>query len=846
MPLLTFEILPCLPKRLARLEELAYNLWWSWDHEAISLFRRLDPDLWEATGHNPVRLLGEIAQEKLTAAAGDEGFLAHLDQVLQTFDRYMQRTSWFQKNCAGSTCDIAYFAAEFAISECLPLYSGGLAVLAGDHLKSASDLGLPLTGVSLLYRQGYFQQYLNEAGWQQETYVDNDFHALPLHLEQDASGHPLEVEVAYPAGPVRAQIWRIQVGRVPLFMLDTDLEENRPEDRQITAHLYGGGAEMRIRQEILLGIGGVRALQLLGRQPTVCHMNEGHSAFLALERIRLLMEQEKISFPEAREAVAASTVFTTHTPVPAGIDVFSPDLMARYFSAYAGRLGLSWEEFLGLGKDHPDANFSMAVLALKLAQRNNAVSQLHGQVARRLWKDLWPGVPADEIPIVSITNGVHIQSWISGDMAELFDRYLGPRWRQEPGDLSIWKEIADIPDSELWRTHERQRERLLTFIRERLKQQLRNRGAPLREIGLADEILDPEALTIGFGRRFATYKRAALLLRDQDRLERLLCNPEHPVQLVVAGKAHPRDDAGKNLIRQLAQLARQESFRPHLIFLENYDLDVARALVQGVDLWLNTPRRPHEACGTSGMKAMANGVINISTLDGWWAEGYEIDLGWSIGCGEEYADQDYQDQVEAQALYEILEKEVVPLFYARERDNLPRAWIGRMKSSMSRLCPRFNANRMVREYVEHFYLAADRQWMRYVAQGAEKARKLAAWKCHLRAHWGQISVEQVEEKRESVLRVGQQVEIQALIHLGGIAPHDVLVELYYGPLDSNRQISRGQCAAMEWQKDLHDGRHLFVGAVPCRTSGLYGGRLRIRPGRQDEADIWEPGLFFWD
>lgn len=846
MRVFTYKVSPFLPERLARLEDLAQNLWWSWHAEAIELFLRLDPALWEAVRQNPVRLVGEVAQERLEEVADDEGFLAHLDRVLEEFDRYLHRRTWFRKAAGDRSLPcIAYFAAEFGLAECLPLYSGGLAVLAGDHLKAASDLGLPLIGVGLLYRKGYFQQYLNEAGWQQEVYPENDFHTMPLRLEERADGRPLTVEVAYPSGPVQAQVWRTPVGQVNLYLLDTDLETNRPEDRQITAHLYGGDVEMRIRQEILLGIGGVRALHQLEKAPTVCHMNEGHSAFMGLERIRLLMEQLGLNFHEAREAVAASNVFTTHTPVPAGIDIFPPELMARYFADYARSLGLAWEEFLSLGQERPGQGFSMAVLALRLSRYNNGVSRLHARVARRMWQGLWPGVPQEEIPIAGTTNGVHFSTWVSHDMALLFDRYLGPHWREEPADPELWQRTANIPAEELWRTHERRRERLIAFVRRRLQEQLRRRGAPPHELAIAREALNPEALTIGFGRRFSTYKRAALLRRDPERLERLLCNPERPVQLVLAGKAHPHDQAGKELIQQVVQLARQERFRKGVVFVEDYDLAVARYLVQGVDLWLNTPRRPQEACGTSGMKAMINGALNLSTLDGWWDEAYQLDLGWSIGCGEEYTDEAYQDEVEGQALYEILEKEIVPLFYQRGQDGLPRGWIEYMKTSLSRLGPVFNAHRMVQEYAGQSYLPADAQWRSHTAGKGSQVRALCAWKNHLRAHWGEIRVGQVGDGQSEMPRVGMPLEVEAEVHLGEIAPQEVVVELYHGRVGTDGQIASGQAAAMEWVVSPKRGAHLFRGLVPCRTSGMYGYAVRIRPRSKEGMGLWEPGLLLW-
>jgi len=845
MKVFSYKIRPALPERLSRMEELAHNLWWCWDHDAIALFRRLDQTLWEKTGHNPVQTLGEVDQERLAAASREEGFLAHLDHVLERFDHYMARAN---HGCDedGEHCT-AYFATEFGITECLPIYSGGLAVLAGDHLKSASDLGYSIAGIGLLYRRGYFQQYLNEAGWQQESYVNNDFHTLPLLVERNAEGRHATVELSYPDGPVRARIWRAQVGRVPLYLLDADLSDNRPEDRGITASLYGGDSEMRIRQEILLGMGGVRALEELGIHPDVCHMNEGHSAFLGLERIRHLMEQEGLTFAQAHEAVAATNVFTSHTPVPAGIDVFSPGLMSRYFSEYAERLGLSWDEFMALGQENPaaDGGFSMAVLAVRLSNRRNAVSQLHGRVARRMWRGLWPQVPQDEVPIAAVTNGVHFSSWISHDMATLFDRYLGPRWREEPADPGLWAEVEHIPADELWRTHEIRRERLIAFVRRRLQQQLRRRGAPPRDVALAEEALYPDALTLGFGRRFATYKRAALLLRDTERLRRLLTNSERPVQLIMAGKAHPQDDAGKALIQQMVQLAREEAFRHHLVFVENYDITVARYLVQGVDVWLNTPRRPNEACGTSGMKAMANGALNLSTLDGWWDEAFEPQIGWSIGQGEEYEDENYQDEVESQALFEILEKEVVPLFFRRETDGLPRAWMGRMRASMSRLGARFNAHRMVMEYANDFYHPALREGRELLAQGAAGARSLAAWKEQMIDRWSQVRVERVEGQRAEDPRVGQDMAVEADIRLGEIAPEDVLVELYHGRVDTDGEIPHGQPCAMEWVESPQSGTHLFRGSVPFRSSGLYGYGLRLRPRYGNGDGLYEPGLILW-
>ena len=626
-PVQVFQVIPSLPAPLEGLRQLAYNLRWAWDHDTIELFRRLDSELWESTGHNPVLMLGSVEQGELEAAAKDEAFLAHLERKLKELDAYLNSPStWFQRTYGDpGAMLVAYFSAEFGLTECLSVFAGGLGVLAGDHLKSASDLGVPLVGVGLLYQQGYFKQYLNPAGWQQETYEDNDFRNLPLSLELRPDGRPLTIEINYDGRVVAARIWKVRVGRVNLYLLDTNVASNRQDDRDITDQLYGGDLEMRLKQEILLGIGGHRALEALGLEPTVYHMNEGHSAFLAVEWVRRLTEKHKLSFAEARDVASAGLIFTTHTPVPAGHDYFPTALLDRYLGNYIRRLGLAPADFYGLGRQHPerqDEDFCMTVLALRTASASNGVSKLHGQVSRGMWKSIWPGVPEDEIPIGHVTNGVHFRSWISHEMNQLYDRYLGPKWREEHADANLWRRVESIPAEELWRSHERRRERLVAFARRRLRIQLQRRGAPQSEIDAADEVLDPDALTIGFARRFATYKRASLVLSDLHRLQQILNQPGRPVQIVFAGKAHPRDDAGKALIQQVVKFAQQKEFRRRLVFLEDYDMAVARYLVQGSDIWLNTPLRPLEASGTSGMKALANGGLNLSTLDGWWDEAW--------------------------------------------------------------------------------------------------------------------------------------------------------------------------------------------------------------------------------
>ncbi len=852
-PIRTFTVTPVLPPALEPLRALAYNLHWAWDHDTIELFRRLDSDLWETTNHNPVLMLGVIEQTKLEAAAQDDSFLAHLERASADLQKYLdhEQGTWFSRTYgAVDGPRIAYFSAEFGVTECLSIFAGGLGVLAGDHLKSASDLGLPLVGVGLLYQQGYFRQYLNQAGWQQEAYEDNDFLNLPLTLVRQA-GKPLLVETPHPGRVVWAQVWRAQVGRVPLYLLDTNIEQNQPQDRDITDQLYGGDNEMRLRQELVLGIGGYRALQALDIHADVYHINEGHSAFLALERVRRIMARHEAPFAVAREAAATGLVFTTHTPVSAGQDYFPPQLLERYLGNYVRELGLPFNDFLALGRQSPYDNneaFCMTVLALRMATYSNGVSRLHGEVAREMWRSLWPNVPLGEVPITHVTNGVHFQSWISRDMKQLYDRYLGPRWSEEPADAAVWRRVERIAPEELWRTHERRRERMVAFVRNRLRVQLRQRGASGQEIADADEVLNPEALTIGFARRFATYKRATLLMRDIDRLAAILNAADQPVQIIFAGKAHPRDDPGKALIQQIANLARQERFRHHLVFLEDYDMSVSRYLVQGVDVWLNTPRRPREASGTSGMKAAANGVLNLSILDGWWDEAYTPGVGWAIGAGEAYVDPAYQDAVEAEALYNLLEREVVPMFYERGNDGLPRRWLDHIKTSIASLCSFFNTHRMVSEYATRFYMPLAARHGEMMADGLARARALALWRQRVQVGWNQVRVEAVEAGEAEVLRMGEALPVQARIFLGDLKPADVTVALYMGLVDAQGELVEAQTRPIEMQlaQQLDPRRYLFQAeALPAQNSGRHGFTVRVLPHHADLPTSFLPGLIVW-
>jgi starch phosphorylase len=694
-----------------RLQALSRNLWWTWHPEVTALFRGLDPIRWRQLAHNPIALLSEFPVERLEQRVDELAMRSQINGAYRRLNEYLNSEHTWGATHGGvlRVRPVAYFSAEFGLHESLPIYSGGLGVLAGDHVKSASDLDVPLVGIGLFYARGYFLQRLDRDGWQREESLPVDVRQLPMELALNPDGKPRAVKIETRAGSIAARIWLLRVGRSTLLLLDSDVEGNQPEDRQLTAHLYGGDNRFRIRQELLLGVGGVGALQALGIRPSVFHLNEGHSAFTPLEVIRARIHAEGLSFDVALREVAASTVFTTHTPVSAGHDRFSADLIEEHLGPLRDALGLSHERLMGLGRVNPgDAGepFCMTVLALRMAWRANAVSALHGRVSRAMWTQLWPGRAEDEVPIGHITNGVHAPSWLAPAMHALYDRHLGHDWEQRSGEPEVWSGIVGVDDSELWETHQVLKGRLLDFARRRLLRQSERRGEPPDAALDAREALSQEALTIGFARRFATYKRATLIFRLVERLARLVNDPIFAVQFVFAGKAHPRDDPGKQQLREVARLTRDPSFAGRIVFIEDYDIDVARHLVQGVDVWLNVPRRPLEASGTSGQKVVLNGGLNLSVLDGWWAEAYDGSNGFAIGRGETHVNTELQDARDAEALYNTLEHEVIPLFYERDFDGLPRAWIACMKRAIRTLGWRFNSNRMVMDYVRQCYLPA--------------------------------------------------------------------------------------------------------------------------------------------
>ncbi len=847
----SYSVSPRLPESLEPLRAIAMNLWWSYTPDARELLRRIDPDLWEQSGHNPVAMLGLVDQERWHALAEDDSFRQHLDRVLTDLQSHIDAETWFDDtypDAADST--VAYFSFEYGLSEALPLYAGGLGVLAGDHLKSASDMGVPICGMGLLYQVGYFRQYLNPDGWQQEEYSESDFHGMPIEqVICDDDACPLCIQVPMAERIVHANVWRVQVGRVPLYLLDTNTEQNTPADRRITYQLYGGDLEMRIRQEMLLGIGGIQALeQCLDERPQVFHLNEGHAAFLALERIRQAMVDHNLIFDEAVAATRVGNVFTTHTPVVAGHDRFPRQLVEKYFKGYYPQLGLTLDEFMELGTAAEGVttdNFSMTVFALRFSAWRNGVSKLHGNVSRRTWSHLWPDVPDEEVPIDSVTNGIHVGSFISDDMAALFDRYLGSGWHTEPGDSSIWDRVADIPEAELWRAHERRRERLVSVARRRLRAQLTHRGAGATDVERAREALDPEVLTIGFGRRFATYKRATLILHNEERLKAHLTDRHRPIQLIFAGKAHPDDRPGKELIRRIVHFSRDPEVRNRIVFLENYDLRLARYIVQGVDVWLNTPRRPLEASGTSGMKVTANGGLNCSILDGWWDEAYSPETGWAIGRGEEYTDRDRQDDVESDALYTLLEQEIVPLFYDRGGDGIPHGWVMKMKSAMQIICPEFNSNRMVRDYVDRFYIPGIEHTHAMAASTFRRARALADWRARVEESWPEVRFATISDDIDDATRFGDRIQVEASIALGELTPDDVEVQIQYGKVDSAGDLIEPRCATMEHMGASAGDTHSFTGYIDCQGTGQWGYTVRVLPWHEDLVSPFDAGMVYW-
>lgn len=851
-----FTVRPVLPEPLAALGELAGNLRWSWHLETQDVFAHVDPELWRQL-QDPVRLLGSVSPSRFDELAADQAFLERLGRVRDDLRSYLADDLWYQREVPDAPRAIAYFSPEFGIAAALPQYSGGLGILAGDHLKAASDLGVPIVGVGLLYRHGYFAQSLSREGWQQESYPVLDPDELPITALRDGDGTPAEIAIAMPGGPdLRARIWVARVGRVPLLLLDTDVDQNPDHYTDVTDRLYGGGSEHRLRQELLLGVGGVRALREYSRLtgapvPEVYHTNEGHAGFQGLERIRELTvgEDAGLGFDDALEMARASTVFTTHTPVPAGIDRFERTLIAQYFAAEGGVLpGVPTDRVLALGAEDYEggdpAVFNMAVMGFRLGQRANGVSQLHGHVSRDMFNGLWPAFDESEVPIGSITNGVHLPTWLAREFRELLDE----AGAEIDGDLGAFARALDtVPFSRVWNIKRDLRERLVTDARARLRASWSKRGAVDAELGWIDEALSPDVLTIGFARRVPSYKRLTLMLRDKDRLKRLLLDPERPIQLVIAGKAHPADEGGKRLIQDLVRFADAADVRHRIVFLPNYDIGMAQQLYPGCDVWLNNPLRPYEACGTSGMKAALNGGLNLSILDGWWDEWYDGENGWAIPSADGVADPDKRDELEAAALYDLLEREIAPRFYARNSEGVPVRWMEMMRHTLESLGPKVLATRMVRDYVGQLYApaAASARALDGASEDGHRAGaiELAAWKRRVRDAWQGVRVEHVESHGvDEAAEVGAELNVQAHVALGGLTPDDVEVQLVYGRADADDQLRAVHSAALAPREAFSGGRCAFTGTVRLDRAGPFGYTVRVVPRNPHLASTAELGL----
>lgn len=861
-PIHIFNVTPKLPEALEPLRTLAMNLWWTWQPDARKLFRHLDIDLWHRTNHNPVRMLQLCKQARLEEVAREDDFLLEMSKVYQEFQAYMARPDTYGKlrrSYKPGHGPIAYFSAEFGFHESFPNYSGGLGILSGDHCKSASDLDLEFVAITLLYKHGYFRQQINKDGVQESVQLNQNFTHLALTDALDAKGEPCFVSVDLPGRKVRVKVWKLQIGRIPLYLLDTDLAENSDDDRLITAQLYGGDTEMRIKQEIVLGIGGVHALNALGIKPGVYHMNEGHSAFLSLELIRRQVAEKKIDFYAALQIVAAGNVFTTHTPVPAGNDAFPIDLIRRYFGDYPAQAGITFEKLATIGQPgnlasghfNPHEPFSMTILALRTSRHANGVSKLHGRVSQGLWKEVWVGVPEEEVPITSITNGVHTKTWVAPEFAALYDKYL-PEWEEHLMEPEFWRGVIDIPDFDLWDTHQKLKARLVDFVRARARAQRERLAESPERIRQASDLLNPEVLTIGFARRFATYKRATLLFEDSERLHRLLNNPERPVQFVFAGKAHPKDEPGKEFIQKVYKFTQMSEFRDKIVFIEDYDTYVARRLTQGVDLWLNNPRRPLEASGTSGMKLPPNGGLNLSVLDGWWCEGYNGKNGWAIGSElpetPYQIDHDIEDEVDVASLFRIIETQVAPLYYAKPDGKLPLAWIQLMRESIRSVTPVFNTHRMVKEYAERLYEPAAQRCAELIVDGGSHAAELSKWKDEIRHAWPHIKIRDVQLGGHSkgTVMVGEALEVTATVQLGVIKPEHVTVQAYFGETEGTRQSFRNPATAdMVLGAKVEAGCYKYSGKIPARESGAYSLSVRVIPTHKNLTQAHELRLIEW-
>ena len=842
---------PQLPKRIEKLSEISNNLWWSWNTEFLRLFKTIDNDLWETCEKNPVKFLKQVSQERLEAVSKNVEFLKEYDKLARQFEDYMNsKNTWFANNYPENKNDlIAYFSAEYGLDRTIPIYSGGLGILSGDHLKSASDLGIPLVAVGLLYKNGYFHQKINGYGDQETEYINIELSNLPINPVKDKNGEDLIIYVKFPKRRLYLKVWQINVGRIKLYLLDSDIEKNNPEDRDVTLRLYGGDQEMRIRQEIVLGMGGTNLLtRALGLNPTIYHMNEGHSAFLILELMKNIIKEKQVSFDVARDIASSKTVFTTHTPVPAGNDIFPLDLVDKYFKDFWPRLGLDREEFLRLGMKPSqilEPGFNMGILALKVAGKKNGVSKLHGAVSRELFGDVWPDIAANESPITYVTNGIHTCSWLSPKLKELYNKYLMPYWQDNIHEDKVWEKINNIPDKTLWETHQDRKEKLLKLVKDNTTQRLRRSGYSYEEINEITSKLNPNALTIGFARRFATYKRATLIFKDLERITQILNNSEKPVQLIFAGKAHPADKEGQDLIKRIHEISMMPQFKGKIFLLENYNIAMSQYLVSGVDVWLNNPRRPMEASGTSGQKASVNGVINFSVLDGWWAEGYNQENGWTIGTNAEYNSYEEQDIADSQSMYRTLEDKIIPTYYDKNEEGISPKWIRIMKNSIISTGGKYSTARMLVDYTNNLYMPLCNLTKKYY-QNVDTVAEYNLWKKNLYINWKDIKITQTNNLDNITIDAGNNIEVKCKVELPNVDLDNITVECYYGKILDNGIVENVSIIPMKLTgKDEENKKYEYTTKIELKTGGNYGYTFRVMPKHEMLLDAENLNLVKW-
>ena len=842
---------PQLPSRINKLSEISNNLWWSWNTDFLKIFKEIDIDLWEKVEKNPVKFLKLVSQEKLEQAVLNPSILKQYDKIVNDFEGYINsKNTWFSKKYPNSKNDlIAYFSAEYGLDETVPIYSGGLGILSGDHLKSASDLGIPLVAVGLLYKNGYFHQKIDAYGNQKSIYKDIDLMNMPINPVKDDKGNDLKILLKLPGKNLYLKVWNIKVGRVTLYLLDSDIAENTDEDyRNITLRLYGGDQEMRIKQEIVLGIGGVNLLKTLGLNPSVYHMNEGHSSFLLLEVMKNIVKEKKVSFNIARDITSSQTVFTTHTPVPAGNDIFPVELVEKHLKGYWTKLGIDKEIFLRLGmkpNDSLDNGFNMGILALKIAGKKNGVSKLHGAVSRELFGDVWPNIAANESPITHVTNGIHTCSWLAPNLKKLYNKYLTPYWQDSIQIDDTWKKIENIPNSELWAEHIARKEKLFELVKQNMTSYMRNNGKSYEEINDIVSKLNPNTLTIGFARRFATYKRATLIFRDLERITQILNNSDKPVQIIFAGKAHPADKEGQDLLRYIYEISMKPQFKGKVFVLENYNIGIARYLVSGVDVWLNNPRRPMEASGTSGQKASVNGVINFSVLDGWWAEGYNSKNGWTIGTNDEYDSYEIQDNADSSSMYNTLENKIIPIYYDKDKNGISEKWMQIMKNSIISTGGRYSTSRMLCDYTNNLYMPLVELNKKYYTDLSNVAA-YNEWKDKMYINWDKIKIEQYNNLDNISIDAGNKIEVNCKVILPDISVENINVEVYAGRITDNGTIENIVIMPMELVDENDENReYMFKAKLELTTGGNYGYTFRVMPKHEMLLDAENLDLIKW-